>query len=99
MLHELNGYRTPQQVSDRVDALIEEIKGAHHGTAASWPGGQVVAHAAGEPRDIVCVSHGHILAAIAMRWVGMPLSHGIRLLLEPGGVAVLGYSPLPLLFI
>lgn len=62
------------------------------GTAASWPGGQVVAHAAGEPRDIVCIGHGHILAAMALRWIGQPLRHAARLLIEPAGVAVLGYA-------
>ena len=65
-------------------------------TAASWPGGQVVAHAAGEPRDVVCIGHGHILAAMALRWVDEPLENGVRLLMEPAGVAVLGYLSLSL---
>lgn len=60
-------------------------------TAASWPGGKVVAHVAPEPRDVVCIGHGHSLAALAMRWAGQPLKNGTRLLIEPAGVAILGY--------
>ena len=61
-------------------------------TAAAWPGGKVVAHVAQEPRDVVLVAHGHILAALALRWAGQPLSSGMRLLIEPGGVVVLGFE-------
>lgn len=83
--------RTPEQVSDRLDLLISEIREAIGGTAASWPGGQLVAHATGLPRDIVCIGHGHILAALAMRWAGQPVRNGMRLLMEPSSVAILGY--------
>lgn len=83
-------------MSNRVDELIHEIRTVMESTAASWPGGQVVAHAAGEPRDVVCIGHGHILAAMALRWVDEPLENGVRLLMEPAGVAVLGYLSLSL---
>lgn len=84
-------YRSPQQVSDRLDSLVSEIKTILENTAASWPGGRVVPHVAPEPRDVVCVGHGHTLAALAMRWAGLPLQHGVRLLIDPAGVAILGY--------
>lgn len=87
--------RSPEEVSNRVDELIREIRGFLESTAASWPGGQVIAHAAGEPRDVVCIGHGHILSALALRWVGAPLNMGFRLLIEPAGVAVLGCVPVP----
>ncbi|KAI9925147.1 hypothetical protein ASPWEDRAFT_45931 [Aspergillus wentii DTO 134E9] len=86
------GGESPQQVSDRLDNLIHEIRSVIESTAASWPGGQVVAHAAEEPRDVVCIGHGHILAGLALRWAGQPLRNGMRLLMEPGGVAVLGFE-------
>ena len=85
--------RSPQQVSTRIDALIAEIKEKVMNTAASWPGGSIVAHATGEARDIVCIGHGHILSAMALRWTGQSLANGLRLLLEPSSVAVLGYIP------
>jgi probable phosphoglycerate mutase len=46
------------------------------------------------------VAHGHILAAMAIRWVGLPLDTGMmRLIFEPGGVAVLGYVLKAFLFL
>jgi broad specificity phosphatase PhoE len=89
--------RTPQQVSDRVDALIKEIKGVMEGTAATWPGGKTVPHVVQEPRDVVCIAHGHILATFALRWLGRTLDQGTRILFEPAGVAILGYvfTPCP----
>lgn len=83
--------RSPHQVANRVDALISEIKEKVLNTAASWPGGSIVAHATGEARDIVCIGHGHVLSAMALRWAGQSLANGLRLLLEPSSVAVLGY--------
>lgn len=66
------------------------------GNSASWPGGQIVSHRSQHAQDIVCVAHGHILAAMAIRWVGLPLDTGMmRLIFEPGGVAVLGYVLFP----
>lgn len=56
-----------------------------------WPGGRQIAHATRSARDIVCVGHGHILAALALRWADKPLDHDIRLLMEPSSVAVLSY--------
>ena len=48
--------------------------------------------------DVLCVAHGHLLIAFAMRWVGIPLTGGPRMLLEVGGVGILrlvaAYLPL-----
>ncbi|EAW06527.1 phosphoglycerate mutase family protein [Aspergillus clavatus NRRL 1] len=86
------GGESPQQVSDRLDELIAEIQGVIQSTAAQWPGGNLVTHASDEPRDIVCVGPGHSLAALAMRWVGLPLEHGVRLVLEPASISILGFE-------
>jgi probable phosphoglycerate mutase len=84
--------RSPQQVTERLDQLIAEIKAVIEGNSASWPGGQITSHRGQHAQDIVCVAHGHILAALAIRWVGLPLDTGMmRLIFEPGGVAVLGW--------
>jgi probable phosphoglycerate mutase len=81
----------PQQVSDRLDELILEMREVLKSTTASWPGGRMVPHVNEEPRDIVCIGSGQSLAALAMRWAGLPLKCGVRLLFETAGVAVLGY--------
>lgn len=84
-------FRTPQQVTNRVDELIAEIKSVIEANSATWPGGQMDSHRSQHAQDIVCVAHGHILATMAIRWVGLSLDTGtMRLIFEPGGVGVLG---------
>lgn len=84
--------RSPQQVTGRLDELVREIREVISGNSASWPGGQIIAHRSQHAQDVVCVAHGHILAALAIRWVGLPLDTGMmRLIFEPGGVGLLGY--------
>ncbi|RHZ57918.1 phosphoglycerate mutase family protein [Aspergillus thermomutatus] len=86
------GGETPQQVTDRLDELICEMREVIQSTATTWPSGQVVTRATEEPRDIVCVGPGQSLAALAMRWTGQPLKYGKRLLIETAGVAILGFE-------
>lgn len=45
----------------------------------------------GVPGDVLVVAHGHILRALAMRWLGRPLSDGPTFLMEAGGVGTLRY--------
>lgn len=42
--------------------------------------------------DVLVVGHGHILRALAMRWVGKSLSEGPTFLMEAGGVGTLSYE-------
>ncbi|CEO60936.1 hypothetical protein PMG11_05387 [Penicillium brasilianum] len=87
------GGESPQQVTVRVDELIAEIKSVIEANSATWPGGQMDSHRSQHAQDIVCVAHGHILAAMAIRWVGLSLDTGtMRLIFEPGGVGVLGFE-------
>ena len=77
-------FRSPQDVAARLDKLIGEIRnfvGAGSMTkdiSDTSTGG-----------DVVCIAHGHILSALALRWAEQPLEHGMRLLFETGGVGVL----------
>lgn len=77
---------SPQQVSDRLDHLIAELKTQIGRVCSERPGGQNIP----QLRNIVCVAHGHILAALALRWAQQPLKNGMRLLMDTAGVAVLG---------
>lgn len=84
--------RSPQQVSDRLDELIGEIKSIIEANSSSWPSGQVVSQRGHQAQDIVCVAHGHVLAALARRWVGLPLQFtAARMVFEPASVTALGY--------
>jgi probable phosphoglycerate mutase len=42
--------------------------------------------------DAVVFSHGHLLRALAVRWLGLPLSYGGRLYLSPASVGALGFE-------
>ncbi|KAJ5580203.1 uncharacterized protein N7459_006188 [Penicillium hispanicum] len=70
-----------QQVTDRIDDLIKEIRAVHkdnmHGE---------------NPCDIVLVAHGHLLRAFTKRWLGYPMEFPLSLMLEPGAVGVLSYQ-------
>ncbi len=68
-------------MTERLDRLIKEIRE-----------GQVHAlghESDGKPSDVLIVAHGHILRALAMRWVGKSLEDGPAFLLEAGGVGIL----------
>ncbi|KKA29198.1 hypothetical protein TD95_000936 [Thielaviopsis punctulata] len=78
------GGESPQDVTDRLDALIHEIRESFHRPALA-PGG-------GPPGDVLIVAHGHILRALAMRWVGAQLKDGPAFILEAGGVGTLSYE-------
>jgi len=42
--------------------------------------------------DVAFVAHGHVLRALAARWVEQPASFGGRLRLDTGAVSVLGFE-------
>lgn len=73
--------RTPHQVSNRLDKLIGEMKHLLVSQSKETEGT--------EAGNILCVAHGHILSALALRWAEQPLKNGMRLLIETAGVGVL----------
>jgi broad specificity phosphatase PhoE len=79
-------YRSPEDVTKRVDRLIAEIREKYHAP--------VIGKAKDEagPGDVLIVAHGHILRAFAMRWSNETLSTGPIFLLEAGGVGTLSYE-------
>jgi len=79
------GGESPEQVMERVDRLIHEIKEKHHKSVIGKPKGETV------NGDVLVVGHGHILRAFAIRWIGKPLSE-TAFLMEAGGVGTLSYE-------
>ncbi|PGH35486.1 phosphoglycerate mutase [[Emmonsia] crescens] len=79
------GGESPDDVIQRLDALIAEIRSKYHSKA--------MAKSAHEPvnGDVLIVAHGHILRAFAMRWIGKPLTE-TAFILEAGGVGTLSYE-------
>ena len=80
-------YRSPQQITARLDELITDIRQRFHAHAIGKPKGTV-----NEPFDVLIVAHGHILRALAGRWVGRNIADNPSLILEAGGVGTLSYE-------
>lgn len=80
------GGESPQDVADRCDRLIAEIRERWHRPAVK--GGE----REGEKGDVLLVAHGHLLRAFAMRWIGKNLDDTVPMLLEAGGVGTLSYE-------
>ncbi|KAJ5092478.1 hypothetical protein NUU61_007348 [Penicillium alfredii] len=72
---------SPEEVTDRIDNLIQEIRSIHRGNMHSE-----------NPCDIILVAHGHLLRAFTKRWLGYPMEFPLSLMLEPGAVGVLSYQ-------
>ncbi|KAF2190516.1 phosphoglycerate mutase family protein-like protein [Zopfia rhizophila CBS 207.26] len=84
------GGESPEDVTKRLDDLIQEIRTKWHegrfGKEAGWKGKQ------GVPNDVLIVAHGHVLRSFAARWVGKALEDNPSLILEAGGVGTLSYE-------
>ncbi len=79
--------RSPQQITERLDTLIADLRKRWHAHAIGKPKGSVK-----EPYDVLIVAHGHILRAFASRWVNKDIAHNPSLILEAGGVGTLSYE-------
>lgn len=77
------GRRSPEDVTGRLDRLIEDIKSRFHSKVMRESKDPK------DPCDVLLVAHGHILRAFAMRWVRKSLPDDISFLLEAGGVGTL----------
>jgi broad specificity phosphatase PhoE len=53
---------------------------------------RVIDETLGADGDVVIVAHGHVLRALAARWVGEPAAFGGRLRLDTGTVCVLAFE-------
>ncbi|KJZ71297.1 hypothetical protein HIM_09307 [Hirsutella minnesotensis 3608] len=80
------GGESPEQVTERLDRLIADIREKWHRPVMSGTG------TASGSGDVLIVAHGHILRAFAMRWAGKTLQDGPTFLLEAGGIGTLSYE-------
>lgn len=78
--------RSPQQVTERLDAVIAQIRERFHSKSI----GKSVKDA--PPGDVLVVAHGHILRAFAGRWINKHIAENPSLILEAGGVGTLSYE-------
>ena len=72
---------SPQQVTERLDQLIGQIRKLQepymHGEKAA---------------DVLLVAHGHLLRAFTKRFLQYPMSFPLSMMMEPGGVGILSYQ-------
>ncbi|KAG9242714.1 histidine phosphatase superfamily [Calycina marina] len=80
------GGESSEEVTQRLDRLIDEIRNKYHAPVIGKPKGEA------GPGDVLVVAHGHILRAFAMSWVQKTLKDGPTFLLEAGGVGILSYE-------
>ncbi|MCW7990761.1 MULTISPECIES: histidine phosphatase family protein [Streptomyces] len=53
---------------------------------------EVIDWARSADRDVLVFAHGHILRALGARWLGLGISFGARIRLEPTSLSVLGWA-------
>jgi len=86
------GGESPEQVTERIDRLIADIRDRFHSKVIGKKKGDSGCENGVQAGDVLLVAHGHILRAFAMRWVGKTLKDGPTFLLEAGGVGTLSYE-------
>ncbi|KAJ4147396.1 hypothetical protein LMH87_001917 [Akanthomyces muscarius] len=81
------GGESPQDVTRRLDRLIDEIREKYHRPVLEKTHPDPTATG-----NVLIVAHGHILRALALRWSRSELDAGPTFLLEAGGVGTLSYE-------
>ncbi|KAI0304984.1 phosphoglycerate mutase-like protein [Russula brevipes] len=71
-----------EEMTARVDCVIGDVREYHRKWKEEGQG----------TRDVVIVAHGHFNRCLIARWIGLPLSEGAKVNVEPAGIAVLGYN-------
>lgn len=73
--------RSPQEVTERLDSLIREIRVLQKDNMYGE-----------QPSDIVLIAHGHLLRAFVKRWLEYSMDFSMSTMLEPGAVGCLSYQ-------
>jgi probable phosphoglycerate mutase len=85
---------TPKQINDMAPGWLIFRDGCPDGETPEQIGtrvDRVVARVRDTDGDVALFAHGHVLRALAARWIGLPVQGGQHLLLDTGTVSVLGY--------
>ena len=82
-------HRSPADISERLDRLIEQIREKWHAPVMGKQQQQQQQQEEGSTGDVLIVAHGHILRAFAQRWARQSFEGGPTFLLEAGGLGTL----------
>jgi broad specificity phosphatase PhoE len=80
------GGESPEEITQRLDAVIAEIREKYHKDCIGKPKSETGAC------DVLIVAHGHILRAFAARWINKDIADNPSMLLDAGGVGTLSYE-------
>lgn len=86
---------TPDEIkSGRPDWLIwrDGVPQGETLAAVTARADEVIGWARSAERDVLVFAHGHILRALGARWLGLDISFGARIRLEPTSLSVLGWA-------
>ncbi|CAN6611143.1 sedoheptulose 1,7-bisphosphatase [Trichomonascus vanleenenianus] len=72
---------SPEQITERLDRLIDKIVAIHHKAVVE-----------NRYSEVLVVAHGHSLRAFVLRWVNRKVEENPSIILEAGGVGVLSYE-------
>ncbi|WP_344497649.1 histidine phosphatase family protein [Streptomyces enissocaesilis] len=88
------GMTTPEIRKERPDWVIWRDGVPDGETLAELSGrvDEVVAWARSADRDVLVFAHGHVLRALGARWLGLDVSFGARIRLDPTSLSVLGWA-------
>lgn len=86
------GISTPQIREDRPGWLLwrDGCPGGEDAADVGVRVDRVIAAVCAVDGDVLIVAHGHLLRVLGARWIGMDAAAGARLILETGGICVLG---------
>ena len=86
------GVTTPQVHEDRPGWVLwrDGAPGGEQPAEVADRVDRVVGDLRGAEGDVVVFSHGHLLRALALRWIGAPIGLGHHLVLDTGTLSVLG---------
>jgi broad specificity phosphatase PhoE len=85
---------TPRQIHESTPGWLIFRDGCPGGESPTQVGARadrVIARARAVDGDVALFAHGHVLRALAARWIGLPAGAGQHFLLDTGTVCVLGY--------
>ncbi|KAM6529541.1 hypothetical protein FALCPG4_007670 [Fusarium falciforme] len=75
------GGETMQQVTERLDRLVSEVRDIQRPSMNGE-----------KPADVLLVAHGLILRCFIKRWLRWPIDFSFPMMLDPGAVTVLSYK-------
>ncbi|KAI9662148.1 MAG: hypothetical protein M1831_002844 [Alyxoria varia] len=75
------GGESAEEVSTRLDSLIERIQKLQEPRLQDRQAG-----------DVLLVAHGHILRAFTKRWLKYPMDSPFTMMMEPGAIGALSYA-------